>query len=76
MNGIIKKLVKERKFGFITVEGQAPDAKDLFFHMKDLQGITFEELNEGEKLTFEIGQSEKGPNAINVTRATVEHLAA
>ena len=57
MNGIIKKLVKERKFGFITVEGQAPDAKDLFFHEGALKGVTYDELNEGEKLTFEIGQS-------------------
>ncbi|MDO8470122.1 MAG: cold shock domain-containing protein [bacterium] len=65
MTGKIKKLVKERKFGFIAREGEA----DLFFHTKDLQGVTFEELNEGDELSFEIGQTEKGPNATNVTRA-------
>lgn len=76
MTGTIKKLVRERNFGFIAVEGQAPGAKDLFFHSKDLQGVTYEQLNEGDKLTFEIAQSEKGPYAQNIVRATVQSQAA
>lgn len=65
MTGTIKTL-NERGFGFIGREGEA---KDLFFHSKDLVGITFEELRVGDSLTFEIGESDKGPNAINVSRA-------
>ena len=65
MNGIIKKLT-DRGFGFIGSEGQA---KDLFFHSKSLQGVSFDELREGDAVTFDIEQSEKGPNAVNVKRA-------
>ncbi len=65
MNGIIKKL-NERGFGFIGIEGES---KDVFFHSKSLVGVTFDELREGDALTFEVEQSEKGPNAVNVKRA-------
>ena len=66
MTGTIKTLVRDRGFGFIAREGEA---KDLFFHSKDLQGVTFEELKEGDTLNFELAQGPKGPNAVNVTRA-------
>lgn len=66
MTGTIKKLVKEKGFGFIFREGEA---KDLFFHSKELKGVTFDELNEGDTLSFDVAESEKGPNAVNVTRA-------
>ncbi|MBI1957238.1 MAG: cold shock domain-containing protein [Candidatus Niyogibacteria bacterium] len=65
MQGIIKKKT-ERGFGFISREGEA---KDLFFHSKDLNGVTYEELNEGDTVTFDVTQGEKGPAAINVSRA-------
>lgn len=65
MNGIIKKKI-DKGFGFITVEGQE---KDVFFHSKSLVGITFEELNEGDAVTFDIEDSPKGPNAVNVKKA-------
>ncbi len=65
MNGIIKKLT-DRGFGFIGSEGQA---KDLFFHSKSLMGVSFDELREGDAVTFDIEQSDKGPNAVNVKRA-------
>ena len=64
MVGIIKTLT-EKGFGFITVEGEA---KDLFFHSKELQGVTYAELKVGDKVSFDKADSEKGPNAINVTR--------
>jgi cold shock protein len=64
MEGIIKNLT-DKGFGFITVEGEE---KDLFFHQNELQGVTFEELREGDKLSFEKADSPKGPNAVNVTR--------
>lgn len=64
MEGIIKRL-NEKGFGFITPEGED---KDVFFHRNDLVDVDFDELNEGDKVTFEKEDSEKGPKAINVTR--------
>ena len=65
MNGTIKTLT-DRGFGFISREGEA---KDLFFHSKSLQGVTFDELNVGDAVSFEVVDGEKGPAAVNVTRA-------
>ena len=64
MNGTIKKKT-DRGFGFISREGET---KDLFFHSKDLQGVTFDELQEGDKVTFEVVNGEKGQSAKNVKR--------
>ena len=65
MTGTIKTLT-DRGFGFITREGEE---KDLFFHAKELQGVTFDELKVGDVVTFEIVQGDKGPSATNVSRA-------
>ncbi|OIO49485.1 MAG: cold-shock protein [Parcubacteria group bacterium CG1_02_42_13] len=65
MNGTIKKLT-EKGFGFIAREGET---KDLFFHSKELKGVTFDELKVGDAVTFEVVQSDKGPAATNVSRA-------
>jgi CspA family cold shock protein len=65
MNGTIKTKT-DKQFGFIAVEGQE---KDLFFHANDLVGVSFDELQEGDKVTLEVAQSEKGPNAKNVELA-------
>ena len=62
--GTIKTLT-DRGFGFITVEGQA---KDLFFHSKELVGVTFDELKVGDAVTFEVTEGEKGPAATGVSR--------
>ena len=59
--GTIKKLT-DKGFGFINTGG----AKDLFFHSKSLQGGSFDELREGQKVTFTEGQGPKGPCAENV----------
>jgi len=64
MEGTIKKLT-DKGFGFITVDGEE---KDLFFHGKELKGVTFEELKEGDRVSFDKGDSPKGPNATNVTK--------
>ena len=61
--GSIKKLM-EKGFGFINTGG----GKDLFFHSKDLSGVTFDELKVGDEVSFEVVQGEKGPSAKNVTR--------
>ena len=65
MTGVIKKKI-DKGFGFITVEGQE---KDLFFHSKSLVGVTFDEIQEGDKVTFDVEDSPKGKNAVNVQRA-------
>ena len=65
MNGVIKKKT-DKGFGFITAEGMD---KDLFFHSKSLVGVTFDELQEGDKVTFETEDSPKGMNAVNVQKA-------
>lgn len=62
--GTIARLT-DRGFGFIKIEGQD---KDLFFHSKELVGITFDELREGDKVSFEVGEGPKGPNATRVTK--------
>ncbi|MBU3965262.1 cold shock domain-containing protein [Patescibacteria group bacterium] len=64
MEGTIKTLT-ERGFGFISREGEA---KDLFFHSKELVGVTFDQLKVGDKVTFEVVQGEKGPSATGVSR--------
>ena len=65
MNGTIKKLT-DKGFGFISREGES---KDLFFHSKSLVGVQFSELHEGDAVTFDVEDSPKGPNAVNVMKA-------
>ncbi len=65
MTGIIKKLTTNG-FGFITGEGLS---KDLFFHSKGLVNVTFDELKEGDAVSFETEETPKGLTAINVQRA-------
>ena len=55
----------DRGFGFISPDG---GDKDLFFHAKELQGMQFNDLKEGDRVEFEIGESPKGPNATNVSK--------
>ena len=63
---VIKK--NEKGFGFIKVDGAPDGSKGLFFHSNELKNITFDELQEGDKVSFEIGDSPKGPNALNVSK--------
>lgn len=59
--GTIKRLT-DKGFGFIET-GSGPD---LFFHMSALQGVTFEQLREGQRVSYEEGRGQKGPRAENV----------
>ena len=58
----------EKGFGFIKVDGAQAGDKDLFFHSNELQNISFDELQTGDKVTFEVGDSPKGKNALNVSK--------
>jgi CspA family cold shock protein len=62
MQGTIKRIVREKGFGFIL----SSDGKEVFFHRTGLQQIAFEGLQEGTSVDFEVEQSEKGPRATNV----------
>ena len=65
--GTIKKLVSDRGFGFIASE----DGKDYFFHRSGLDGsLNFDSLSGGERVTFEIENSQKGPRAYRVRAAS------
>jgi len=63
-NGTIRRLVRDRGFGFI----KSDDGQDVFFHRSELQGITFDSLEEGQSVEFEKGQGPKGPKAVNIKR--------
>ena len=64
--GIVKKLVSERGFGFITGD----DGKDYFFHRSSLAPtLDFDRLAGGEKVQFEIESDPKGARAANVEPA-------
>ena len=64
MEGTIKTLT-EKGFGFISREGES---KDLFFHSNELKGVTYDELNVGDKVSFEVVEGEKGLSAVGVER--------
>ncbi|MDD3006202.1 MAG: cold shock domain-containing protein [Candidatus Pacebacteria bacterium] len=65
MQGQIKRL-NDKKFGFITPED---GAKDLFFHANDLIDVDFNDLREGDAVTFEVKDTPKGPAASDVQKA-------
>jgi CspA family cold shock protein len=56
----------DKGFGFIS---STELGKDVFFHKNSLVGVAFEELREGDAMTFDTEESPKGLNAINVKRA-------
>jgi len=60
--GKIKKLVRDRGFGFIA----DTDGREVFFHQSGLLETSFAALNEGQSVEFEVEQSPKGPRAAQV----------
>ena len=62
--GVIKKLT-DRFYGFIAVDGEG---NDIFFHGSEVEGARFEELREGDAVTFEIKEGEKGKFASGIKR--------
>ncbi len=64
-NGIVKWFNDSKGFGFI----EQPSGKDVFVHFSAIKADGFKTLAEGDKVSFDIEQSDKGPAAINVVKA-------
>jgi len=65
ISGKIKRIVSDKGFGFVAAE----DGTEYFFHNSACVGTRFDELREGQAVTFEKGQGPKGPRAENVQAA-------
>jgi CspA family cold shock protein len=61
-NGTIKKVLKDRGFGFI----RTGDGKEVFFHRSECKGCDFEALDQGQQVEFDVKDDPKGPRAMNV----------
>lgn len=66
MEGTIKRVIRDRGFGFI----RAADGQEVFFHRSSLQQLNFDGLREGEAVEFEMERGEKGPRATAVRPST------
>lgn len=60
--GTVKWFNAEKGYGFIEVEG----GEDVFVHFSAIQGDGFKTLEEGQQVTFDIEQGDRGPQAANV----------
>jgi CspA family cold shock protein len=65
-SGTVKWFNDDKGFGFITPED---GGKDLFVHHSDINSDGFRSLQEGARVTFEVGSGDKGPKALNVAQA-------
>jgi len=62
-NGTVKWFNERKGFGFIEQE----DGPDVFVHHSAINSSGFRSLNEGDRVTFDIEEGQKGPAAANVT---------
>ncbi len=62
--GAVKWFDAQKGFGFI----ERPDGSDIFVHYSDIVGSGFRTLSEGQHVEFQVSQSPKGPQAVNVVR--------
>lgn len=63
-NGTVKWFNAEKGFGFISRE----DGSDVFVHFSAIQGDGFKTLEEGQAVTFDVEDSDRGPQAVNVEK--------
>ncbi len=63
--GTIKKIISDRRFGFIAPES---GGEDVFFHQSVLEGVDFEALGEGGHVDYEVERGDKGPKATVVRK--------
>ncbi|WP_226036111.1 cold-shock protein [Aquibacillus saliphilus] len=63
-NGTVKWFNADKGFGFIEVEG----GEDVFVHFSAIQGDGFKSLDEGQAVSFEIEEGNRGPQAANVEK--------
>lgn len=64
-SGTVKWFNSEKGYGFITQDDGGPD---VFAHYSAISGGGYRELTEGQKVTFEVTQGQKGPQAENIVR--------
>jgi CspA family cold shock protein len=64
-NGKVKWFNSEKGFGFIEREG----GDDVFVHFSAIQGEGYKTLEEGQQVTFDVEQGQRGPQASNVRKA-------
>lgn len=72
MTGKIKR-VMDKGFGFITSD---ESEKDIFFHFSQLVDVDFDQLQEGDAVQFEIEDSPRGPQAVNISLASATDAVA
>ncbi|HUX10697.1 MAG TPA: cold shock domain-containing protein [Terriglobia bacterium] len=62
MQGTVKRVVRDRGFGFI----RSTEGREVFFHRSSLQGLDFDQLKEGDAVEFEMEDGPKGPRAVEI----------
>lgn len=62
--GVVKWFNESKGFGFITQE----DGTDVFAHFSEIQGSGFRTLAEGDAVSFDVVENEKGPKAVNIVK--------
>ena len=63
--GTVKWFNADKGFGFITRQ----DGSDVFVHFSSIQGEGFKTLDEGQSVTFDVEEGQRGPQAVNVVKA-------
>jgi CspA family cold shock protein len=62
LKGTIKRIIRERGFGFISAE----DGSEVFFHRSALKDVDFDTLEESGNVEFDLETGDKGPRAVNL----------